>query len=245
MARSLTSSDKISGGTANLASAGSASFWVYPTWASTDNSDHVFMDKPTGPASPVFFRMQKYLDNNLYFGFFNNAEYRVVVASGSYTLNQNAWNNFLLAWDNSGSILYLNGSQIGTAGVVTQPNLSGLVETIGNYTFGTTTNLAARLADFSIYNAKLGSSFAAALNRGARAASLGIPLHGYWPLDGLQSPEPDFSGNANNGTLTGTALAAGPPTMPFTRRMPQFLSPTAQPSPGPFAAYSPYFENWE
>jgi hypothetical protein len=55
-------------------------------------------------------------------------------------------------------------------------------------------------------------------------------LIGWWQLDGLQSPEPDFSGKANNGTLTGTALVFGAPTMPFTPRWPIFFPP----SPPPF-----------
>jgi hypothetical protein len=38
----------------------------------------------------------------------------------------------------------------------------------------------------------------------------------------LASPEPDLSGNKNNGTLTGTTNTFGPPILPFTRRWPQF-----------------------
>jgi hypothetical protein len=38
-------------------------------------------------------------------------------------------------------------------------------------------------------------------------------LKGWWPLDGYQSPEPDLSGNGNNGTLTGTAQVLGAPQL--------------------------------
>ena len=34
---------------------------------------------------------------------------------------------------------------------------------------------------------------------------------GYWPLDGISSPEPDLSGNWHPGTLTGTTYADDPP----------------------------------
>ena len=52
-------------------------------------------------------------------------------------------------------------------------------------------------------------------------------LQGWWPLDGLKSPEPDLSGKATNGTLTGTSLAPGPPVMQFTPRWPQVLAPAS------------------
>jgi hypothetical protein len=38
-------------------------------------------------------------------------------------------------------------------------------------------------------------------------------LQGWWPLSGYSSPEPDISGNANNGTLTGTTQAPMPPSI--------------------------------
>jgi len=36
-------------------------------------------------------------------------------------------------------------------------------------------------------------------------------LKGYWPLFGLQSPEPDWSGNNNHGTIVGSPTAADHP----------------------------------
>ena len=44
-----------------------------------------------------------------------------------------------------------------------------------------------------------------------------IPAHlmsdvkGFWPLWGVATPEPDLSGNGNNGTVTGAVVADGPP----------------------------------
>ena len=52
---------------------------------------------------------------------------------------------------------------------------------------------------------------------------------GWWPIDGLQSPEPEYSGNKMVGTLTGTAFATGPPLMPLTPRWPfveNFIPPS-------------------
>jgi hypothetical protein len=71
----------------------------------------------------------------------------------------------------------------------------------------------------------------AAITAGARPSQIRPKdLVAYWPFDGLASPEPDLSGNKNNGTLTGTAQIFGPPFAPFTRRWPQFtqLPPPSQ-----------------
>jgi hypothetical protein len=38
-------------------------------------------------------------------------------------------------------------------------------------------------------------------------------LKGYWALEGTASPEPDSSGNGNDGTLVGTAFATEPPAV--------------------------------
>jgi hypothetical protein len=63
----------------------------------------------------------------------------------------------------------------------------------------------------------------AAITAGVRPSQIRPKdLVAYWPFDGLASPEPDLSGNKNNGTLTGTAQIFGPPFTPFTRRWPQF-----------------------
>jgi hypothetical protein len=82
------------------------------------------------------------------------------------------------------------------------------------------------LADPAIWNAKLTAAEVSALANGARPGTIrSASLAGWWPLGGLQSPEPDLSGNANNGTLTGTNPAFGPPIMQFTPRWPQFIPP--------------------
>lgn len=75
------------------------------------------------------------------------------------------------------------------------------------------------LAEGAIWNAVLTASEWAALAAGVspfrvRPQSL---IH-YLPMFGLASPEPDLSGNANNGTLTGTTPANHPPVTLFTRK---------------------------
>jgi hypothetical protein len=88
-----------------------------------------------------------------------------------------------------------------------------------------------QLADFAIWSVLLTAAEASALAKGARPNTIrSASLVNWWPLGGIQSPEPDLSGNKNNGTLTGTAPAFGPPIAPFTPRWPQTLAAVAAPT---------------
>jgi hypothetical protein len=92
----------------------------------------------------------------------------------------------------------------------------------GNIIIGkgwTGSNFQGIVAEVAIYNTLLSGTQMQALNKvcpigiSAKRASLPIPA-GYFPLWGASSPEPDLSGHANNGTLTGTAQANHPPCTP-------------------------------
>lgn len=112
---------------------------------------------------------------------------------------------------------YFNGAPAGT-GSATGPVYStdmkiGMVNT----------RFKGSIADVAMWSVVLTASEIAALAAGARPHRIRTAsLVGYWPLDGIQSPEPDLSGNANSGTLTGTALAAGPPITLSTQYKPAF-----------------------
>jgi hypothetical protein len=80
-------------------------------------------------------------------------------------------------------------------------------------TNGATLNfMSGSMADCAVWNTNLSSSDIAKLAAGYRPIDVNSAnLVGWWPLSGYSSPEPDISGNANNGTLTGTSQAAMPP----------------------------------
>lgn len=114
------------------------------------------------------------------------------------------------------------------------PNGSGATFYIGNDGGGDP--LDGLAADIVVWNVSLTAGEIAGLVSGQRPYLIRPQNRvGDWPLFGDVSPEPDLSGNANNGTLTGTALAPGPPTTLFTPRRPQILisPPTQQPETNP------------
>jgi hypothetical protein len=142
------------------------------------------------------------------------------------------WTHFAGVLVASGSsLVYVNGVQDGSNAISTS-SITGMNHaTIGAVVdaSGSPVNFfSGRIADVAAYNVALTATEIAALAKGARPYQIRPSgLVGYWPLDGLQSPEPDLSGNKNNGALTGTAAAFGPPLAPFTRTRPQFWYPPA------------------
>lgn len=84
------------------------------------------------------------------------------------------------------------------------------------------------IADAAVWNTNLLAGEVAALASGLRPYNIRQPnLVGYWPLDGVNSPEPDLSSFSHNGVLTGTVNAAGPPLAMSTPRWPMFTAAAA------------------
>lgn len=118
----------------------------------------------------------------------------------------------------AGMTAYLNGSSAGT-----MPTSGGLASASSNFIIGQDEQVAGArflnglVAEVAIWSVVLSTTDIARFANGERAYTIN-PAHliGYWPLDGLSSPEPDISGNGNNGTLTGTSKASSdPPVDPF------------------------------
>lgn len=156
----------------------------------------------------------------------------VIATSSGITLSNSAFKLCAVTYDQVNCIFYY-GDASGVQTSTTATNL-GLSTNTNGYTIGAScTNnsdvastqwFSGPLADVAVWNVILTTSEITALCRGARPSRVRpLSLLSWWPLDGLQSPEPDLSGNAHNGTLTGTASALGPPFMPFTPRWPQSI----------------------
>jgi hypothetical protein len=166
---------------------------------------------------------QKFTDNNVYIGWNASNDARIVAADTGI-FSSGAWKNHILTWNNVTplSTYYAAAVSKGTSSV--NPTFGTLGSlSIGN-TDATTGNSACTcaLAEFGMWNVVLTAAEISALTNGARPYTIRpVSLLAYYPLDGIQSPEPDISGNALNLTVTGATLAAGPPVMPFSPRWPQ------------------------
>lgn len=187
--------------------------WVYPT--STPSGTQIVFSNGTN--SNGYALLTSHINGALSF-----------VKSGvgfidfiGFTVSANVWTHFCVTFSTGGNaVLFLNGVSQDTVSAG-----SGTIAPASSVAFGsdgTDSFYPGRLADGGIWTATLSGGEILALGNGARPGSIRQQnLVGWWPLDGLNSPEPDLSGKANNGTLTGTALAAGPPVMMLTPRWPQ------------------------
>ena len=170
---------------------------------------------------------------------------QVVLATSTGTVTAGVWSHLacsVFGVDASGPTctFFINGVTAGTS-TTAASTFSSFVPTAiqvigrnnataGDYMLGSIADAAYFTAPNSL-NPTLSNSQIAALAKGIRPwvfASPSILLTGWYPLDGLQSPEPDLGGGlsgigAHNGTLTGTSAAFGPPYAPFTPRWPQVM----------------------
>jgi hypothetical protein len=163
---------------------------------------------------------------------------------GSHVLSINTWYNIISTYNSvAGLVGYVGAASDGT--IVAAGSIGGATSHFqmgDDFANPSVFNSTARIANVGLWNTVLAAGEVGALANGALPLSIRQGnLVGNWPVDGLQSPEPDLSGNANNGTLTGTALAAGPPVMPFTPRWPMgAILPfnIAVPSAGLFSGFA-------
>lgn len=160
----------------------------------------------------------------------------VSLATSTGTFAVSSWVHAGVTFNNTtfAYVFYINGVASGSGTAA-----SGLSTGKGPYAIGENVVAASdfwagSLADYAQWNGTaLTATEFAGLANGARPWTIGAAPTLWVPMDGLQSPEPDLSGNAFNGTLVGTALAAGPPYMQFTPRWPQFNPAAAAPTFNP------------
>jgi hypothetical protein len=176
----------------------------------SDGADHMLFDMDDGTGSH-FFKQQKWTDNNLYCGWFDAAEYRIIVASANYTILQNKWNVLIHDYDTdaahagAGAVqhLELNGTVIGTrSSAFTTPDLSAQTLHLGN---GRASNQDIRgdLWHTLVYNRVLTS----AEKLTARAGGVPATAFSLYRLDGDLN---DSAAGARHLTGTGLTFANGP-----------------------------------
>lgn len=159
----------------------------------------------------------------LAFQSFNGTTHGATVTPAGLTTGK--WFHVYGDYDGATWHVVVNGTSSGSSTDPVGPQSNSQPLTIG--AFANANNpLNGIVAEVGIWNTNLGlSGDVIALASGVRCYNIRPKnLIGYWTLDGLQSPEPDLSGNKNNGTVTGTAFASGPPLMMSTPRTPSAVT---------------------
>jgi hypothetical protein len=168
-----------------------------------------------------------------------NWQFFVATVGGTSQANGTAvtagiWYHLALSYDSTnGSVFYVNGVSTLTGAAGGNMKTGSTTAWIGGDPSGGGSGFAnAIIADVAVWNATLTLLEIKGLSQGMRPGAIRAPV--LWsPVDGLQSPEADLSGNAFNGTVTGTSVVFGPPIAPFTPRWPQFLAPAVAPTFNP------------
>lgn len=173
------------------------------------------------------WELQQTSATQMQFDSFNGSTHGAAAAHG---FSANQWNH--VYGDYTGSVwhIYFNGVLGASSTDAIGPINNSVAASIGAINTGSIVNFSmATFAHAAVWNTNLTAGEISALAKGVLPLSIRpLSLRGYWPLDGLQSPEPDFSGNGNNGTLpNGSTPAAGPPVMMFTPRWPRNIAAAA------------------
>jgi hypothetical protein len=189
--------------------AGTTCTWFFPNWAQTDGVDHQFWGLSDG-ASSGFFAF-KDSSNNLVAGWLTSGTlYRVLVASGSYTINTSAWNALCETYDDTANEvkLYLNNAQIGSTQTSLVTWATNHTLHLGNHNTANF-NLDGRLAHTAFWSSVLSSTsrtryFAGQFTTATIASCLGAPSF-YWPLPSIS----DLTDYADGKNLTNANVTDG------------------------------------
>jgi hypothetical protein len=149
-------------------------------------------------------------------------------AGSGFSFISSKWYHVVFTWNglSAGSMAtqsFINGALNNSyGGVGGTPSLSASPMSFNSIDYvNAGANVTTYLAELAWWNVILTQLEVTALYQGFRPSVIRPKaLIGWWPLSGLQSPEPDLSGFHNNGTLTGTTPIFGPPLLhtPSRRR---------------------------
>lgn len=158
--------------------------------------------------------------------YFNNSLLKVQQfvgsdASAQLGISAGVWNNTAGVFNSNASRqLYLNGT-LGTADTTSLSAPSG-VNCVGvgkiDYSGGAIQFYDGDIADVALWDVALSLGDLNALSAGVRPHRVRPDnLQAYWPLAGQASPEPDYSRNSRNLTISGAVASNNPPVSLITR----------------------------
>lgn len=184
------------------------SMWVYPdsgvemgyAWFPTASTDNSFLFGSSGTG--VYWRNRR------------NTTDASATTANSY--NSNAWNHVVgVEISASSRSCMLNGGTIATDSTNQTP--SGTINNfyIGTYTGGGSAKpMSGRIAEIGLWNVALTADEQMALAKGFSPLLIRPQsLQGYWPIDGISSPEIDRWNSRRNLTLNGSPAKADGPRM--------------------------------
>ncbi|MCR4300211.1 MAG: LamG domain-containing protein [Sulfuricaulis sp.] len=141
-----------------------------------------------------------------------------------------AWHHLVGTYDGSNVRLWVDGVNTATTAQSGTLDKDPVGPTIGGRS-GAVQLWDGRVANALIYNRALSGAEIEMVRRGFWM----LPgLLGFWPLFGVQSPEPDWSGNNNHGTVTGATRIDHPPGISLwggTKRIQRVATAPVLPSP--------------
>jgi hypothetical protein len=216
--------------------------WIYTSGTPDDYSSP--LDKVFATTDPWHsYMVQKFSSSTRQyrFGLSSGSAGSLVVTATTTSLAADTWFFLVCRWT-SGQTLSLRVYNMDgtinqtvtsaltssiTIGYAAQPLRLGQNEATGFW--------AGRLANWAVWSIRLIDVEAEAFMRGVSVRPNSIA--GFWPIFGIQSPEPDWSGNNNHGTVTGAVRIDHPPGIsavwlaPNPKRViarPVYISPMGQ-----------------
>ena len=133
--------------------------------------------------------------------------------SGDFTLtssytNSGSWDNFIITYDGTNLVFYINGVQESTQAVSVNLQTNGNDGQIGNNQFNTGRYFNGKISNVAVYNSALTSSQVSTLfNFGTPETNISFSPTAWWKLDNTTTGIQDSSGNGNNGTNNGATDA--------------------------------------
>jgi hypothetical protein len=207
-----SSSDKLSNAALSVVAGtvGSFAFWFRPNWNGGDGTIHVVGGYYGGvSAGSGSLDFQQFSDNNIYAGWFGfSADARVKIASTSARFTNGVWRHYCLAWDTSGSELFIDGVSVGTSATSTTGNTGSVpAKVLGQYgDTGSASTLNGTLAEWARWTRKLNAQDAALLAAGLSPLRLFGCIE-YTPLNSLGGSEPDLCDPKGALTIASTTVS--------------------------------------
>ena len=137
------------------------------------------------------------------------------ILTGTTAITDTNWHHCVARRSGNTWDIFLDGVNDGTVSNATAQETGGNVELGSSSAFPA--SLSGSIAEEAGWSVALTDAEIAAWAKGTLACKIRpASLVGYWPLFGLESPEPDYSGLGNNGVLTFTGRADHSPSALIT-----------------------------